>query len=371
MMRLESLRAVLAQHHLDAMCVRNTANIAYLTDFEGVFDAEQAHALLVTPTTAILHTDSRYDNACRHAADPRYIHIDSATDSEGRGKTHACWLAEQVSSDSVGASIGIEDTITLAEFRQLEDEFAQAAGSMQLVETHDVVRKLRAVKHNDELQRLRAAQAITDSAFSYMLGVIKPGMTERQVQQELDAFMMSHGADELAFPSIVATGPNAANPHAQPADTPLEAGQCLVMDFGAKKAGYCSDMTRTIFIGGPDAQLVSAYEVLREANEQVEAMLCPGITGLEAHNEAQRILEEGGFGGLMGHGLGHGLGRSVHELPNLNLRNNEALEAGNVVTVEPGIYVEGAWGMRLEDFGVITDEGFDVFTQSSHDLVII
>ena len=237
--------------------------------------------------------------------------------------------------------------------------------------TTDAVRTLRARKTSFDLERMRVAQAVTDAAFTHMAGFIRPGMTERQVQRELDDYMLRNGADELAFASIVATGPNGANPHAQPSDARLEAGQCVVMDFGAKAAGYCSDMTRMVFVGEPNARLREAYAVLRAANEQVEAALAPGMTGKEAHEMAERILEEGGFGGKMGHGLGHGVGLEIHELPNLNTRNDKPLEPGNVVTVEPGIYIEGEFGMRLEDCGVVTESGFEPFGTSTHEMVVV
>ena len=218
---------------------------------------------------------------------------------------------------------------------------------------------------------MRAAQAITDAAFAYICTYLKPGMTERQVQIELEDYMLRHGASGLAFSSIVAGGPHGASPHAVPSNTRLEAGQCVVFDFGARAQGYCADMTRVVFLGEPSAPMRHAYEVLREANETVEAMLAPGITGAQAHQKAEEILAAGGFAGKMGHGLGHGVGIDIHEQPTLSLRNTNALRAGNVVTVEPGIYLPGEFGMRLEDFGVVTETGFQVFTQSSHEMVII
>jgi Xaa-Pro aminopeptidase len=143
------------------------------------------------------------------------------------------------------------------------------------------------------------------------------------------------------------------------------------MDFGAKKNGYCSDMTRTVFIGEPRGRMMRAWNALRNANAQVRAMLKPGVTGIEAHSLAEQILADAGFGGCMGHGLGHGVGLEIHEEPCLNLRNDMPLVPGNVVTVEPGIYIEGEFGMRLEDFGVITESGFETFTKSTHETVVL
>ena len=162
---------------------------------------------------------------------------------------------------------------------------------------------------------MKAAQAITDAAFSYIVTYMKPGMTERQVQIELEDWMLRHGASGLAFSSIVACGANGASPHAIPGEAQLEAGQCVVMDFGARTYGYCSDMTRTMFIGQPDARMRAAYETLREANERVEAAIKPGVTGAQMHQMAEDALAAGGFAGKMGHGLGHGVGIDIPEEP--------------------------------------------------------
>ena len=240
-----------------------------------------------------------------------------------------------------------------------------------LVPTSNVVLSLRSVKDRGEITRLRAAQAIADAAFEYIVAIMHPGMTEREVQLELEGFMLRHGADGLAFGTIVACGENGADPHARPSQKRLEAGQCVVLDFGARAFGYCSDMTRVVCLGQPEDQMARAWEVVRQANESVEQMLRPGVTGAAAHNLAERVLTEGGFAGAMGHGLGHGVGLDCHELPLLNATNESPLVEGNVVTVEPGIYLPGEFGMRLEDCGVISADGFEMFSRLGHDMVVI
>lgn len=355
--RLEALRAWCAREGADAFLVRDTSNIRWLTAFDGVFDDERAHALLVSPERAVLHTDSRYADACIRAAEGTEVQVNTER------VTHAAFAGAHVAQ---GAKLAIEDDIALAEFRCL-----QKGLSADPAETSDVVVGLRAVKDACEVSRLRAAQAITDAAFSHIVDFMRPGMTEHEVQIELEDFMVRHGAEGLAFSSIVATGANGASPHAVPGNTVLEAGQCVVLDFGARARGYCSDMTRTVFLGSPSARMREAYEALRRANEEVERALAPGVTGEEMHELAERILDEGGFGGCMGHSLGHGVGIDIHELPNLSIRNLSPLVSGNVVTVEPGIYLPGEFGMRLEDFGVVTDTGFDVFTNSTHEMVVL
>ena len=375
--RLDRLRAACADAGIDAFLVRDTSNIAWLTAFDGVFDDEGAHALLVTPCAAVLHIDSRYADAARAAAADGPVAVDDAR------KTHAKFVADALGNrcdaanaegDAPAASLvlGIEDSLALGEFRALEAALAEAPAEVpSLQETSRFVLDLRAVKEPSEVARLRAAQAVTDAAFAHIVAFMRPGMTEREVQIELEDFMRRHGAEGLAFPSIVATGPNGASPHAIPGATRLEAGQCVVLDFGARACGYCSDMTRTVFLGEPDERLRAAYEAIRQANEQVEAALRPGVTGKDMHELAERVLADHGFAGKMGHSLGHGVGIDIHEEPNLSPRNPHPLVPGNVVTVEPGVYLRGEFGMRLEDFGVITHDGFAVFTQSTHDMVII
>ena len=360
MNRLERLQQQLIVEGFDAFLVRDTPNIAYLTGFTGVFDDERAHALLVDAQGAVLHTDSRYANACKQAA--------AAEGSSIQINDEALSYIDWLTACFTQGKLGIENSMSLGEFHTLEEKVSQM---VQLCETNKVVDKLRQVKDAVELSHMRAAQAITDAAFTHISSFIKPGMTEREVAFELNNFMLAHGADSLAFPTIVATGANGANPHAQPSDTVLELGQCVVMDFGAKVAGYCSDMTRTVFLGTPNERLARAYAAIREANEAVASFLKPGVTGIQAHQLALDVLEAAGFGGTMGHGLGHSLGLDIHENPVLSPRGEEVLQVGNVVTVEPGIYLPNEFGMRLEDFGVIVENGFEVVTQSSHEMLVL
>ncbi len=396
--RLANFRKTLAQQGLSAFYMRNESDIYWLCGFDDVFDGEGAFSLLVTPDQALLHTDSRYEIAARAAAQGsaftvstqrashervalQALDVVKAAEETGENTGEASRTAE-ASGEAVSASeviaatteeplrLGVESTLTLGEFRALE-KAAAPQPALIFQETHDLCVNLRAVKDATEIARLRAAQAITDAAFAHIIHYMRPGMTERQVQLELEHYMLCHGAAGLAFTSIVATGAHGASPHAVSNDTVLQAGQCVVMDFGARAQGYCSDMTRMVFLGQPSQQLRHAYSVLREANETVEALLAPGITGAQAHEKAEEILAAGGFAKKMGHGLGHGVGIDIHEQPNLSPKNTNPLVAGNVVTVEPGIYIAGEFGMRLEDFGVITDTGYQVFTQTSHEMVII
>ena len=374
--RLERLRNAAAENGIRTFLVRDTASIEWLTAFDGVFDDEQAHALLVTPHDAVLHTDSRYSGAARKAAQGEgVIAIDDARQGHGE------WVADVFTARHASAPagspapesivLGIEDSMTLAAFRALEGALAKAPASPQLLETSGFVRSLRAVKEPSEVARMKAAQAITDAAFEHIVEFMSEGMTELEVKRELEETMRRLGAEGLAFDSIVASGPNGAAPHSIAGERRLQAGDMVVMDFGARKGGYCSDMTRTVCVGEATPLAREVFAAVREANEAVEAMVRPGRTGAAMHHLAEDVLAHNGFAGKMGHGLGHGVGIDIHELPVLSPRNETPLEVGNVVTVEPGVYLPGEIGCRLEDFGVVTEDGFEVFTKSTHELVII
>lgn len=363
--RIARVREACHQQGIDDFIARDNMNIYWMTAFDDIFDPDRAHALLVTPDGATMHTDSRYSTNCLD----RVERIGSSVAIDDERKSHAVFARDIVQKEGEGRKLGIEDDITLAEYRKVVSELE--GSGIQLVETTGLVNGLRAVKDARELARMKAAQKITDDAFSHIIEFIKPGMTELQVKIELEDFMVRHGSQGVAFESIVACGANGASPHGQAGNRIIEEGHSVVMDYGAKAFGYNADMTRTVFIGKPSDEMRAAYETIRRANETVEATIKAGVIGRDMHELAERILVEGGFGGKMGHGLGHGLGVDVHELPYLNATYDKPLEVGNVVTVEPGIYIAGKFGMRLEDFGVVTSEGYERFTQSTHEMVII
>ncbi|WP_241156056.1 Xaa-Pro peptidase family protein [Adlercreutzia sp. ZJ154] len=363
--RIKKLQKICRKQHLDTFYVRDTSNIAWLTGFQGVFDDERAHAAFISTSDkkAHLHTDTRYLLAAKKQQAKSGFKIDAKRISFSEWANRRWKKAGAIKN----SYLGIEDSISLEEYRKIE----RTIGHKYLRETHDVILELRSVKDNSELAYMREAQSITDEAFQLIADQMAPGMTEIEVARLLDDIMFKLGADALAFPTIVACGENGASPHAQPGNTKMEAGMCVVMDFGAKKHGYCSDMTRTVFLGQPSGKMLRAWEVLRSANEQVESMLKAGVTGKQAHELAEDILAAGGFKGCMGHALGHGVGLDIHELPVLSIRNSRPLCSGNVVTVEPGIYIPGEFGMRLEDMGVIGTDGFDVLTATPHEMVVL
>ena len=360
--RVAQLRALMQERCYDAVVLRNNPDLRWLTGAERVFDDEVAHTALITPTRQLLHTDSRYYNTfCER------LGSSSAWEVDELAQDAPAWAAERI-RETRSRVVAVEDTATLSFFDALHSALAERSLAVLLPRLHADLVRLRAVKDADEVALMRAAQRITDDAFEHICGFLRPGLTEQQVRAELENFMLSHGADALSFSSIIASGLNGANPHAQPSERALEPGDFIVMDYGAAVADYHADMTRTVCLGEPDEEQVRVYDVVRRAHEECAAMTHAGVIGREVYEHSVQVISDAGYGAFYGHGLGHGVGLEIHEEPNFNRRNVEPIPAGAVITIEPGIYLPGKFGVRLEDFGLVTQEGYEPFTQSPHEL---
>jgi len=226
---------------------------------------------------------------------------------------------------------------------------------------------MRAIKDNAELATIRRAVAISDGAVEHIKKMIRPGITEKEIAWELEFYMRTHGADQLAFPIIAAAGPNGAMPHAVPSDRAVLPGEPIVMDLGARVDGYNSDLTRTICIGEPDERFRQVYGVVLKAQLAAEEAIRPGMQGREADAVAREVISKAGYGEYFGHGLGHGVGLAVHEKPGVGKTSEDLLLPGSVVTVEPGIYIPGWGGIRIEDTVIVTDDGIEVLSQATKD----
>lgn len=363
--RIARLRELASSRRYDAVVLRNNPDLRWLTSAERVFDFETAHTAFITHDALFLHTDSRYFNSFEERMGkngPWRIDQDDIS--------HVEWIVKKA-AETGARVIALEDSLSLAFFSALTRAAQDHSLALSFVQLHGDLVRMRAVKDEEELAIMREAQAITDRAFTHMCEYIQVGMTEKQIQTELDNFMYLNGADGLAFGSIVATGPNTANPHAMPGQRVVEKGQFVLMDFGASVRDYCSDMTRTVCMGQPSAQQREIYDIVRSTNEACAKLMVPGASCREIHEHAVAMIAEAGYGGKFQHGLGHGVGIEIHELPNFGVRSNTVLEIGNVVTNEPGIYLAGIGGVRIEDYGVITEDGIELFTQSTHELQIL
>lgn len=364
--RIERVRELMDERGYDAVIIRDEANLRWLTGAEGVFDytGELPHAAFITASNTFLHTDSRYYNSfIEHLpADSPWV-----LDMEAIGIPR--WAAERA-RDTKCRVVAVEDTMELSFYDGLVRGLEDLSIGALLPQMHGDLRLMRAVKDEEEIALMKRAQAITDAAFAHMLEFIRPGLTEKQIKLELENFMFENGADGLAFGSIVAAGPNAANPHAIPSDRPVQKGEFVLMDYGARYHDYDSDMTRTVAVGEPSAKMREIYDLVQRTHEECAKAVYAGVDGNEIHELSRKIIGDAGYGEYYGHGLGHGVGIDIHELPNFGRTHNTVGE-GSVVTIEPGVYLPGEFGVRLEDYGLVTAQGFVPFTQSPHDLQVI
>jgi len=337
--RLERLRTRCDTLGIDALLVTTPSNRRWVAGFTG-----SAGALVVTQSAARLVTDARYFEQTSTQS-PAFTLV--------RGTRGAWWEQAAELLDGLGGKrLGFEPGgATYAEYQAWTQALAALPVSDRplLVPAPNAVEALRAVKAPDELAALARAVAIADAAFMRAAEAAHPGMTERALAWEVQRAAMELGADGLSFPTIIASGPWGALPHAYPRDEVLADGQGVVMDLGVVVDGYCSDLTRTIVVGEPDAQFQRLYDIVLTAQLTAEERIEAGMTGREAHEIAARVIMEAGHGEAFTHGLGHGVGLDIHESPRLRPESADVLEDGHVVTVEPGVYLPGWGGIRIED----------------------
>jgi Xaa-Pro aminopeptidase len=342
-----SERLIALSERLDTpLLVTNLTNILYLTGF----DSSNA-ALVVEPGgAATLYTDFRYIELARSVPGV----VAEMTKRE---------LMSDVGARLKGRLQFEADVLPYAEWERL------SAGKAKLVPTAGIVDALRAVKDADEVAKLRRAAKIADRGLEALTAETWVGRSEKELAWRLRELLHAHGADELSFETIVASGPNGAHPHANPTDRIVEKGTLVTVDWGVRVDGYCSDCTRTFSTGNPPARLREAYDVCLEAQKRACANIKAGMTGVEADTLARDPITDAGFGENFGHGLGHGVGLLVHEAPRLSTESRDTLEPGHAVTIEPGIYVEGLGGVRIEDLAIVREDGVDLLTSFPKELV--
>jgi Xaa-Pro aminopeptidase len=353
--RRAKLRAALAAQNLDAFLVTHPHNRRYLSGFTGedMPPLDTAGVLLVTPREAILLTDTRFNIQAADEFADGTVRV--------RGPRLIESLAEQIRVLPV-RRLGFEAQHLL--YSHYED-LRKALPDVELVPTRGLIDKQRTVKDDAELALLRHAVAISDQAFDEISAQIRPGMTEKQVAHLIEARMIELGAEGPAFSTIVASGPNAAMPHAVPGERAIQAGEPIVIDMGARYHGYNSDMTRTIILGEPDAQFKEIYNIVLRAHLDSEMAARSGVSGVAVDAAARDVIQAAGYGDKFGHGTGHGIGLEVHEGPRAAASStDEALDANVVISIEPGIYLPGWGGVRIEDLVLLGPDGAEVLTQA-------
>ncbi len=352
--RADRLTGLLADAGIDVLLVTDLYNLRYLTGYSG----SNGVALIGSKVRTFV-TDFRYVEQAAEQVDPSFERL--------RASQH---LLE-----------GIEDALPAGEQR-LGFEAAHVSVSnherlrellpdqIELVATTDLVEGLRAVKEPGEVAAIKAAAALADEAFEQLVAGGLVGQNERELAMKLELEMHRRGAEHPSFSPIVAAGPHGALPHASPSDSVIRSGELVVIDWGAQLDGYCSDCTRTLAAGGVNSKAVEVYQLVLDAQMAGVEDVRAGATGRELDSVARAAIQAAGHGEHFGHGLGHGVGLEVHEAPRLAQSSEAVLAAGNVVTVEPGIYLPGEFGVRIEDLVVVTDDGCEILTSISKELTI-
>lgn len=351
---MQRLRKAMRAQNLEAMLITNAYNRRYMTGFTGT-----SGYVLVTADRALLLTDFRYMEQAaaqaqayevvEHAPKPM-VTVKELLQQMGLGR-----LGFEQNDVSYGTYVS----------------YAGELGGVQLVPTDGLVEQLRVTKDEGELKIIQEAADLADAAFRHILSKLKPGVTEKEIAFELEFYMRRHGATSTSFDTIVASGERSAMPHGVASDRVIGNNEFVTLDFGAYYKGYCSDLTRTVVIGKPTEKHREIYEIVREAQAYALSRLKPGMTGAEGDALARGIIGKYGYADRFGHGTGHGLGMEIHEAPRLSQHSETVLEPGMVVTVEPGIYIPGFGGVRIEDDVVVTETGVRVLTHSDKQLLTI
>jgi Xaa-Pro aminopeptidase len=353
--KVAKLREKMKALDLDGFLVTSKENRQYLTGFTGTFGW-----VLVTHRDVYLMTDFRYVEQAQQQAHGckivRFQHYEPVI------------TLRMVMEELDVITLGVEsDRMTVEEFELLAHHVRRKA----ITPLKGFIEELRRVKSEDEIALIAKAEAISDEAFSHVIKLIKPGMTELEIAMELEFQMRRAGASGVSFDTIVASGKRSSMPHGVATDKKVEIGDFITMDYGCVYQGYCSDITRTIALGQVDEKQETVYNLVRKAQEEALAAIKAGVTGKEVHMAAQNVFQDAGYGAFFGHGLGHSVGLEIHEEPRFSPKAEDVIQENMVITVEPGLYLPNWGGVRIEDLVVIKKDGYINLTHSPKELIIL
>jgi len=353
--RADRIVELLPEAGIDLLLVSNLVNVRYLTGYTG-----SNGVAVIGPDTRAFITDFRYVEQAAEQVDPAF--------DRRRAPQELFNDVGQVLPEGQ-LRIGFEDAhVSVRGHARLRELLPDR---VELVGVEGIVERLRAIKEPDEIERIHSACGLADAALERLLDGGLAGRSERELVLELEQVMRLLGAQRPSFDSIVATGAHGALPHAAPRDVEVARGQLVVIDWGAELDGYCSDCTRTVAAGEPDEQARIVYELVLAGQIAGVDAVKAGAPAREVDGAARKVIDDGGFGERFGHGLGHGVGLEIHEGPRLSQRSEDVLEAGNIVTVEPGIYLPGEFGVRIEDLVSVTADGCQIHTSIDKQLLVV
>lgn len=352
--RLKKFREIINDIGIDAMMITKKENYRYLSCFTGT-----CAVLLITKEHAVIVTDFRYEEqASDQCSGYKVVKYEGKIENE---------LSKQCKELDI-KSLGFEGSdVSFADYLRYKESFA----TVKMEPQTGIVERLRLVKDEDEIENIDCAVKIADNVFEQIINIIKPGIKESDIAAELEYIMKKSGASGASFDIIVASGFRCSMPHGVASDKKIEYGDCITLDYGAIYKGYCSDITRTVFVGKPQKELIKIYNIVLDAQKAGIESVIEGRTGKEADAAARKYIYSAGYEGRFGHGLGHGVGLEIHEAPRLSPAGEQILENGMVVTVEPGIYIPGLGGVRIEDVVVVNGTNPRILTQSSKDVIVL
>lgn len=364
--RRKQLNQVLKESGVQAVIINSPSNLYYYTGFTGgeaffVMPVGGSQTKdLITEQNGYVITDSRYyEQVEKECPELTLIRLEK----KGYSETVKEWLDDFQGN----VQVAVEDSMNLSQYLKLSEVCKDCKFQVQ----GEMINSCRMVKDAEELKKIEKAEAIGDAAFSHILTMIKPGVTEAEIALELEFFMKKQGASKLSFDTIVASGTNSSMPHAQVTERRVENGDFITMDFGCVYQGYCSDMTRTVAVGNPTEEMKKVYQIVLDANRRAMEQIAEGKKCSDIDSLARDYIKEKGYGEYFGHGLGHSVGLEIHEEPRFSPKCEVKTKENMVITVEPGIYLPGRFGVRIEDLVVVTKNGFENLTHSEKELVIL
>lgn len=352
---IEQIRSALRAQGVDAIVLSDEKNRRYATGFHST-----AGVVYVSQKQAAFYTDFRYVEAA--IAQAQGVSVREITG----GRSYAGVINELLEEDGAQQIALEDDCLTHADYLRWEKSLCVPA-----VPQADLMNRLRMVKNREALDKIIAAQRIAERALAEVLNEIKPGVSEREIAARLTYLMLHYGAENMSFDPIVVSGANSSKPHGVPSDKPIAAGEFVTMDFGCIYDGYCSDMTRTVAVGHVTDEMRRVYETVLAAQEAGIAAARAGVTGASVDGAARRVIADAGYGDCFGHGFGHGVGLFIHEAPTASPRGEQILPAGAVLTAEPGIYLPGRFGVRIEDMLYLTETGCENLTRAEKQLIVL